>query len=70
MAAGPAAGLAIADTLTEALDAYHLLHGVRAEFLGKLGRTDEARAALERAASLTKNAREREILLARITRMG
>jgi RNA polymerase sigma factor (sigma-70 family) len=67
MAFGPAAGLEIADTLTSepALAGYHLLPGVRGDLLAKLGRHDEARAELERAAALTRNAREREILLER-----
>jgi RNA polymerase sigma factor (sigma-70 family) len=67
MARGPAAGLAIADALVEepSLAGYHLLPSVRADLLAKLGRNDEARAECERAASLTKNARERELLLAR-----
>jgi predicted RNA polymerase sigma factor len=67
MAFGPAAGLEIADALMEegALAGYHLLPAVRGDFLAKLGRHDEARAELERAASLTRNARERELLLAR-----
>jgi len=67
MAFGPAAGLAIVDTLTSnpALAEYHLLPSVRADLLFKLGRLDEARADFERAASLTRNARERDLLLAR-----
>jgi RNA polymerase sigma factor (sigma-70 family) len=67
MADGAAAGLAIADALCEApeLRRYHLLPSVRGDLLAKLGRREEARAELERAASLTKNAREREVLLAR-----
>jgi RNA polymerase sigma-70 factor (ECF subfamily) len=67
MAFGPAAGLAIADALAEepALKAYHLLPAVRADLLAKLGRTDEARAEWERAASLTSNARERQLMLDR-----
>jgi RNA polymerase sigma-70 factor (ECF subfamily) len=67
MAFGPAAGLAIADELAEepALKAYHLLPAVRADLLSKLGRTDEARAEWERAASLTSNARERQLMLDR-----
>lgn len=67
MADGPAAGLAHVDTLqTEpALKDYHLLPSVRGDFLKKLGRLDEARAEFERAASLTRNARERELLLNR-----
>jgi RNA polymerase sigma-70 factor (ECF subfamily) len=67
MAFGPAAGLEIVDELTAepSLQAYHLLPAVRGDFLTKLGRFDEARAELERAASLTRNARERDLLLAR-----
>jgi RNA polymerase sigma factor (sigma-70 family) len=67
MAFGPAAGLEIADALTDepTLARYHLLPGVRGDLLHKLGRFDEAREALERAASLTRNARERELLLER-----
>jgi len=67
MAFGPAAGLEIADALTSdpALEHYHLLPSVRADFLAKLGRFREARAELERAASLTRNARERALLLER-----
>ena len=67
MAFGPAAGLEIVDELTvePSLQAYHLLPAVRGDFLTRLGRFDEARAELERAASLTRNARERDLLLAR-----
>jgi RNA polymerase sigma-70 factor (ECF subfamily) len=67
MAHGPAAGLEIVDGLTSepTLASYHLLPSVRGDFLRKLGRFDEARAELERAASLTRNARERELLLDR-----
>ena len=67
MASGPAAGLELVDVLTSdpSLTAYHLLPSVRGDFLAKLGRFDEARAELERAASLTRNARERELLLER-----
>jgi RNA polymerase sigma factor (sigma-70 family) len=67
MAYGPEAGLAIADALRgdPALAAYHLLLCVRADLLAKLGRTDEARAELERAAEMTRNLRERGMLLAR-----
>jgi RNA polymerase sigma factor (sigma-70 family) len=67
MALGPAAGLELVDALaTEpALQHYHLLFAVRGDLLTKLGRLDEARAALEHAASLTRNARERELLRAR-----
>jgi RNA polymerase sigma factor (sigma-70 family) len=67
MAFGPAAGLAITDALAAegALDGYHLLPSVRGDLLRKLGRLDEARGELERAAALTQNARERALLLAR-----
>ncbi len=68
MASGPAAGLALVDALTEepSLKAYHLLPSVRGDLLRKLGRFDEARAEFERAAALTRNARERELLLDRV----
>ncbi|HVE98855.1 MAG TPA: sigma-70 family RNA polymerase sigma factor [Mycobacteriales bacterium] len=71
MASGPAAGLAIVDRLRDepALTAYHLLPAVRADLLAKLGRAREARAELEHAATLTRNARERELLLARAAAM-
>ena len=67
MASGPAAGLDLVDALVSdpALKHYHLLPSVRGDLLMKLGRGDEARPEFERAASLTKNAREREFLLAR-----
>jgi RNA polymerase sigma factor (sigma-70 family) len=67
MAFGPAAGLALVDTLTSepTLASYHLLPSVRGDFLRKLGRFEEAREELERAASLTRNARERALLLDR-----
>jgi RNA polymerase sigma factor (sigma-70 family) len=67
MAFGPAAGLAIADMLAaeRSLQSYHLLPSVRGDLLAKLGRAAEARAEFERAAELTRNAREREFLLAR-----
>ncbi len=67
MAFGPAAGLEIVDRLAAepALRAYHLLQAVRGDLLRKLGRVDEARAEFERAAFLTKNARERDLLTAR-----
>ena len=67
MAFGPAAGLKLVDALTSArsLENYHLLPSVRGDFLFKLNRFDEARAEFERAASLTRNARERELLLER-----
>jgi len=67
MAFGPAEGLTIVDALTSepSLRNYHLLPGVRGDLLFKLGRFDEARAEFERAASLTRNARERDLLLER-----
>jgi RNA polymerase sigma factor (sigma-70 family) len=67
MAFGPAAGLEIANPLLSepSLKSYHLLPSVRADFLAKLGRFGEARAELERAASLTRNTRERALLLER-----
>jgi predicted RNA polymerase sigma factor len=65
MAEGPAAGLAIADTLVDALADYHLLPSVRADLLAKLGRTAEARAELARAIELTANTREKALLAAR-----
>jgi RNA polymerase sigma-70 factor (ECF subfamily) len=67
MAFGPAAGLELVDALTSepSLAAYHLLPSVRGELLAQLERFDEARAELERAASLTRNARERQLLLDR-----
>jgi RNA polymerase sigma-70 factor (ECF subfamily) len=67
MAFGPQAGLDLADALTAepTLQGYHLLPSVRGDLLFKLGRYDEARADLERAASLTRNERERELLLER-----
>jgi predicted RNA polymerase sigma factor len=70
MAFGPQAGLDLADTLRDALPGYHLLPGVRGDFLFKLGRFDEARAEFERAASLTKNEREREFLEKRAASCG
>lgn len=67
MAYGPAAGLEIVDALTSepSLKHYHLLPSAHADLLAKLGRTEEARAEFERAASLTRNLRERKLLLAR-----
>jgi len=67
MALGPAAGLELVDALISepSLKAYHLLPSVRGDLLSKLGRYDEARVEFERAASLTRNARERELLLER-----
>jgi len=67
MAFGPAAGLEVVDTLMSepSLEEYHLLPAVRGDLLDKLGRSGEARAEFERAASLTRNARERTLLLER-----
>jgi len=67
MAFGPAAGLELADALVAepSLRSYHLLPSVRGDLLAKLGRSDEARSEFERAAALTRNARERELLLER-----
>ncbi|MGH2490447.1 MAG: RNA polymerase sigma factor [Candidatus Limnocylindria bacterium] len=64
MAFGPAAGLDLVDALVPepSLKAYHLLPAVRGDLLRKLGRSEEARAEFERAASLTQNERERELL--------
>jgi RNA polymerase sigma factor (sigma-70 family) len=67
MAFGPAAGLELVDALTSepSLENYHLLPSVRGDLLKKLGRMEEARAEFERAASLTRNTRERELLIGR-----
>jgi predicted RNA polymerase sigma factor len=67
MAFGPASGLELVDALRSepSLRTYHLLPSVRGDLLAKLGRHDEARAEFERAASLTRNVRERELLLGR-----
>ncbi|MGH7657454.1 MAG: RNA polymerase sigma factor, partial [Gemmatimonadales bacterium] len=67
MAFGPAAGLELVDQLTSepSLRSYHYLPSVRADFLVKLGRLDEAKAEFERAASLTRNEREKDLLLER-----
>jgi RNA polymerase sigma-70 factor, ECF subfamily len=72
MADGPAAGLPLVDALEEsgALDGYHLLPSVRADMLQRLGRLSEAREEWQRAASLTQNARERELLLERAAACG
>ena len=69
MAFGPQAGLDLADQLIEepALKNYHLLPSVRADFLTRLGRLDEARVEFERAAAMTRNERERALLLDRAT---
>ena len=67
MAYGPKAGLDLVDALVDepTLKDYHLLPSVRGDLLNKLGRVDEARAEFERAAALTRNTRERELLLKR-----
>ena len=72
MASGPAAGLELVDRLTDdpALSAYHLLPSVRGDLLKKLGRMKEARAEFERAASITRNAREKNLLLERAQSCG
>jgi RNA polymerase sigma-70 factor (ECF subfamily) len=70
MAFGPAAGLEVVNGLVSepALKGYHLLPSVRGDFLAKLGRFEEARAEFERAAALTRNAREGELLRERARR--
>ncbi|AYC39148.1 RNA polymerase sigma factor [Streptomyces griseorubiginosus] len=72
MAEGPAPALEIVDALTgePALHDYHLLPSVRGDLLARLGRTTEARAEFERAAALTRNERERELLLERARGCG
>lgn len=72
MAYGPAEGLALADAVAgePALARYHLVPAVRADFLEKLGRADEARAEFARAASMTLNGPERELLLDRARGTG
>jgi RNA polymerase sigma-70 factor (ECF subfamily) len=67
MAFGSAAGLERVDALTSepSLENYHLLPAVRGDLLNKLGRLEEARVEFERAAALTLNTRERELLLER-----
>ena len=67
MTFGPETSLELVDALTSerSLKAYHLLPSVRGDLLTKLGRVDEARVEFERAASLTRNARERALLLNR-----
>jgi len=72
MADGPAAGLAIVDRLGQepALRDYHLLPSVRGDLLFKLNRLDEARAEFERAARMTRNDRERDLLQARARACG
>ena len=72
MAFGPDQALEMVDALSDepALRSYHLLPSVRGDLLEKLGRTDEARAEFERAASLAQNSRERELLLGRARACG
>jgi predicted RNA polymerase sigma factor len=72
MAYGPSAALELVDRLRNepALRGYHLLPSVRADLLRKLGRRNEARAEFERAASITRNARERNLLLERARSCG
>lgn len=72
MAFGPAAGLELVDALVSEpqLKNYHWLPSVRGDLLAKLGRADDARIEFECAASLTRNARERELLLARAAKCG
>jgi predicted RNA polymerase sigma factor len=72
MAYGPQAGLEVVDSLTSEplLENYHLLPGVRGDLLARLGRYNEARGEFERAASLTQNRREQELLLERARAAG
>jgi predicted RNA polymerase sigma factor len=72
MLSGPAAGLALVDRLQAepALQGYHLLPSVRGDLLAKLGRMDEARIEFERAATLTRNERERTFLRDRAAACG
>ena len=69
MSEGPAAGLTIVDALADepALKNYHLLPSVRGDLLERLGRREEARVEFEKAASMTRNIRERELLLERVS---
>jgi predicted RNA polymerase sigma factor len=69
---GPAAGLELVDALLDvpALRGYHLLPSARGDLLAQLGRADEARAEFQRAASLTRNERERGLLLGRAGACG
>jgi predicted RNA polymerase sigma factor len=71
MAEGPAAGLELVDALAKepALRDYHYLPAARADLLEKLDRRDEARAEFERAASMTKNERQRAQLLERARKL-
>jgi predicted RNA polymerase sigma factor len=72
MASGPAVALPFVEALAQhpQMQRYHLLHAVRGDLLGKLGRADEARQAFERAAELTANERERALLAERARAAG
>jgi len=72
MADGPAAGLVLVDALRSepSLASYHLLPAVRGDLLARLGRTDEARTEFERAAGLTLNTQERNVMLERAAACG
>jgi len=72
MAYGPAAGLEVVDALIDepSLKNYHFLPSVRGDLLAKLGRFDEARAEFKRAAALTRNVREHELLVERARSLG
>ena len=70
MADGPAAGLPLIDALTPELEHYHLFHAARADLLRRLGRSEQARAAYERARDLAANPRERAFLERRIDDLG
>jgi RNA polymerase sigma factor (sigma-70 family) len=72
MAPGPAAGLELVDALKDdpALKNYHLLPSVRGDLLKKLGRKEEARVEFEKAASITRNVREKSLLLERARACG
>lgn len=72
MAYGPEAGLELVEELSESgeLNSYHLLASARGDLLAKLGRLDEARAELDKAASMTQNLRERDLLRARVSELS
>ena len=72
MAYGPEIGLKLVDELSEsgALNSYHLLPSVRGDLLAKLGRLDEARSEFEKAAAMTQNLSERDLLLARVRELS
>jgi predicted RNA polymerase sigma factor len=72
MAFGPQAGLDLVNGIASEplLQGYHLLPSVRGDLLAKLGRLDEARAEFQRAAALTRNTRERDLLLRRAAECG